>query len=236
MSVIVPLDIRCGRCRGEFQSSTWQSLHVRRAPEAREDILAGTFLRPTCPHCGAFVLVEPTMLYTDFDRRQWFATLPHHAIDRRTAVAKLVKDGFRANMEVYCPPMVREWAPDFTIRVTFGLPSLREKILAFDHGLDDRVLELTKLWLMRDLRLGPVTADVRFYLDRIEGDTLHLVHSSPGPDATELVHTLAVPRSTYAHVRDGLGDREPDLGGDVVVDWRAAFCPDEPLRIDEASA
>lgn len=52
-----------------------------------------------------------------------------------------------------CPPLVRSWAPGFTIRAAFGLDQLREKLVAHQAGLDDRVLEAYKLDLLRGL--GP---------------------------------------------------------------------------------
>src|SRR5690606_27679577 len=117
-------------------------------PEVRQAILDGTFHRFVCPSCGRRNTVEKLLAYTDFPRRQWFTVVPRAALTRRSEWLRLAEDSFRATMVEHAAPIVKTWAPDMTRRVIFGLASLREKLVAFEAGLDDRWLELVKLELI----------------------------------------------------------------------------------------
>lgn len=224
MSTLTPGTVLCHRCGGRFPAQLWTGLHATTARGVRDEVLADTFHRFDCPHCGDSVRVEPTMLYTDFERHHWIAVLPDEAIRHRSELVRLVDEGFHRNMEVHCPPMVKQWAPLFLRRVVFGLQSLRDKLIAFDAGLDDRVLELFKLQLLRGA--GPVRQDTRLWLDAVEAERLVFcrIEREEGV-GMDLVRRFAVPRVAY----EALVDRPtPHLEG-AVVDWRAPMQPDLPL-------
>ena len=144
MSVVTPRQVTCPHCRQEFTAPVYASLHVRRAPEVRDAILAGRFQREPCPKCGGSIVFERPMIYTDFDRMHLLALLPSGAIRHRSALARHIGGVFERNLTVAAPPMVKAWADDFQRRVVFGLPHLREKLVAFEYGIDDRALEALK--------------------------------------------------------------------------------------------
>lgn len=231
MSTLSPGVVVCHRCQARFDAQLWTGLHATRAPEVREAVLDGTFHRFECRGCGELVFVEPTMLYTDFDRRQWVAVLPEAGIRHRTALARLVEDGFHHNMEVACPPMVKAWAPSFVRRLVFGLPALRDKLLAWDAGLDDRVLELYKLQVLRDQ--GVIRPDTRLWLDAVEPERLvfNRVEAQPAV-SMELVRRYGVERAGYDRIyaeRQPYAVTTPALFSGIVVDWRAPWNADLPL-------
>src|SRR5690606_24211282 len=119
---------------------------------------------------------------------------------------------------------VAGWGREMTRRLVFGLAPLREKLIAGDAGLDDRVVELLKIQLIRDLR-DRFSATDYFHLVAV-ADT-ELVFERTHPDG--LIRMLPIPRGMY----DALaGDPElpkmielafPD---GLIVDHRAMLVPE----------
>lgn len=235
MSTTYQAPVACPRCGDHFDATLFTNLHVTRSPEVRDDILAGRFQRFDCPHCAASVRVEPSMLYTDFERYRWYAVFPQWAIEHRHDLAEMVLEGFQRNMTVQCAPIVRSWAPMFRIRVVFGLPSLRDKLLCDDAGLDDRVLEVFKLQLVRDRFPEAFRPDATLYLDRVEPLKLIFILTVPGErDDLEVVRRVAVGRVAYEALAatPDLASRMPLFFDSSVVDWRAPLQPERPLPRD----
>lgn len=231
MSTFLPVTVTCPRCAGTFEGEVPIGLNAERMPALRHALLDDRFQRFTCVHCLHPVRVEPSLVYADFERRQWFAALPRGAFTHRSALAARVEQQFDHHMRVACAPMVRAWADDFTVRLVFGTEALREKLVAADAGLDDRLIEALKWDVAR--REGLVSPTASMWLRGVDDTTLHLRHID-APDATEAA-VLAVDRRRYAAIE---ADRAkwaaalPTLWGGIVVDWRAPLWPDEPLAAE----
>jgi len=115
-------------------------VNVRRTPQVRDQILAGTFHRVRDPADGEWITVEKPFGYVDLDRRQYYLVRPRnerHAF--REANEQLMR------MVSVLPAEYREAA---RFRLVFGLAELREKLLAQDAGIDDRTLELVKTYVI----------------------------------------------------------------------------------------
>ena len=222
MSTFSPATLRCA-CGHEHAVEVADSLHVSARPDLRAAILAGEFHRFACPACRRASTVEKLVAYTDFPRRQWFTVVPPVNLARRSEWVAYAERSFRAVFLERAAPIVRTWAPSFTRRVIFGLASLREKLVAFDAGLDDRTLEHLKLDLIADGRLG-YTPDGYFHLSEVRGDQLVLEWGLPGDRATQ---ELVVPRSEYdvRHASPDLARATALLTGPV-VDLRVLHVPE----------
>ncbi len=234
MSTTAPYDISCGFCGGRFSTDLFWGLHVTRAPEVRDAILSGQFQRFACPHCGRSVVVEPTMLYTDFDRGHWLGIFPQRALLHRKELAAEVQASFQRNMELAAPPMVRAWAPAFRQRCLFGLPALRERLLIWEEGLDDGLFECLKMQLLAGLGLDLLHWRTDAWLVKREGDSWIFAIASPGDarDGSVVEHHIRVHREQYDVLvakKTELMVSFPDLFAGLLVDWRCAFAPEEPL-------
>jgi len=209
------------------------TLHATRMPELRDAILAGQFQRLACPECGRAVVAEPTLLYTDFDRHQWYGTFPTNAVKNWGAIAQKVRDGFQHNMMEACPPLVREWAPHFQVRAVFGLAALREKLLLHEAGIDDRWIELVKLRMLRDTAAPWLNVRTRVWLDQLDDEGLDFTVVGPNAaDGTEVVHRIRVVRGALDEIvqsADRLANTWPELFEGVAVDWRILFASNSPL-------
>lgn len=138
--------VRC-RCGVTTEAQLADGLHISRLPEVRERIIAGTFHNVACSGCKEVSVVETKTLYTDFEQFHWVAVAPPWLLGDWATWSEALEKEFHHNMRVAAPPLVRDMADRFRVRLVFGLDALAEKLFAWDAGLDDRVVELMKVRL-----------------------------------------------------------------------------------------
>jgi hypothetical protein len=221
--------IECHGCGDTFTVGVSNDLHITEAEGVRQSIIDATFHRFRCAKCDELITVEQLLAYSDFPRQQWFVVVPSKEMGFHDEWDEFAEATFRATMLEHCPPIVRdEIAPQMTRRVIFGLASLREKLVCFDAGLDDRVLEVLKAKTLRDLGL-PVNTHDYFYLDRVTDQTLHLDYGvAEGKEAM----AVPLPRAAYDKlVAEDVHSQWPEFFGDnLIIDYRvAALSPSSQL-------
>lgn len=223
MSTFVPSTIAC-RCGERYPVEVADGLHISLRPDLRQQILDGTFHRFFCPACGMTTMVDRLLSFTDFPRRQWFTVAPSHGLPWRRQWLDVAQKGFQATMVENAPEMVVGWGREMTRRLMFGLAALREKLIISDAGLDDRVVELLKVQIVRDLR-GEFSPDHYFHLVEVKDDALMFERTHPD----EIIRSVPLPRRLY----DDLA-REPELPrwielafpDGLLIDHRAMLVPE----------
>jgi hypothetical protein len=203
-------------CGNRFPVEIWEGVHVSQEPELRQQVLDGTFHRFPCIVCGVTAVYDDLIGYTDFPRRHWFTIAPAVDLAYRSKWSALADQSFRATMVEFAPPLVREWSTEMTRRLIFGIQSLREKLVAFDAGLDDRVVELLKLQLIRDGAL-PFELGSRIELAEVTPGELRFERRSGELE-------LTVPRAMYGALAGS-----PDLDAACAATFR------NPTLIDHAA-
>lgn len=131
-------------------------------------------------------------------------------------------------VERAAPIVQQEMAPRMKQRVIFGLAALREKIVCFDAGVDDRLVEALKLQLLRDLGLTFADGGY-FHLVAVTGLELEFEYA---PDAGSEVKRMPVPRGLLDELAADRAQIEaamPELWNDIVVDYRVMLVPDASL-------
>ena len=194
MSVYRDRELTCPHCDHRSTHAVALSLDAAHATAERRAILDDTFQRFPCAHCGATFRADGPLIYLDFDAKLWIGVFPapwaltwwDHENEPRGA--------FERHMIEHCPPLVRSWAPGFAIRAVFGLDQLREKLVAHEAGIDDRVLEAYKLDLLRGLGPYELAPSARPRLREIT--TTDAVFHVPRPtlDSPEQCAIVRVPR------------------------------------------
>jgi hypothetical protein len=219
VSSFVPLELECA-CGERFRVSVAESLNVGRMPRYRDAIRAGTFHVFACPACGRRTHVDKLFAYSDFGRRHWYTVAPAAELARLDEYLELAESSFRLTMLERAPPMVQRAADELERRLVFGLAALREKLLAFDSGLDDRLLEVLKLQLATEVAL-PLDLEARIHLSEVGGDFLVIRAGRAGAGYEEL--EVALDRYTdLARRREAVAAAWPALFSSLVVDWRLA--------------
>lgn len=143
MAVFHTLQVACP-CGQAFSVDAARSVNIRRNPAARTQILEGKFHRVNCPICGKELVIERPFYYSDPERSAVFLVLPrgervNHSRDGETITAQ----------KRSCQLINRGRVPK-QLRVVYGLDELREKLVAQDAGLDDRHVELLKLFVLQE--------------------------------------------------------------------------------------
>jgi hypothetical protein len=150
MSTLIPTRFPCERCGAEVYGLLADSLNANRTAWVLPGILDGSLHRFTCPGCGCRFVVDKELLYTDFERRHFIGVFPLADQPRFLECGALVEETFAEALVERAPRVLQRQAGGFTVRVVFSLAELREKLLCFHAGLDDRVLEMVKLAVMAE--------------------------------------------------------------------------------------
>jgi|GEM_PF-2245817 len=214
MSTFRPRTVTCLSCAAPFEVQLLEGLHITRLPAQRQAILDGTFHTFRCPHCGAPTVVEVPAIYTDFERHHYLAIEVEG--DWRTAR----KRHQRVFDECFTlgPAPAQALGGALTCRLVYGYRALREKILCFDHGIDDAVLEALKTRHAPGFRLREVLAGRHLLCDAAgpEGARWHTFTADTYAAALdERAATLApYPWLSQSWFVDELAGRHTDPGGE----------------------
>jgi hypothetical protein len=179
------------------------SLNVSRSPESRDALLSGELHATRCPACEQRVVFESQFDYLDFGRRQLLMIFPPDDEPRWAELEPMPAALYqRALTDEVLPPLVRQIGAGFRVRAVFGMAALREKVVLWDAGLDDAVVEAWKLGWMRRDPLARMRVERRPRADHVEDGRLILV--LPEANAPLLSAELA---QLAAHPPDELARR-----------------------------
>lgn len=234
---VVPATIAC-RCGALYSVDVARGPLISLRPAVRQQLLDGTFHRFFCRACGMTTMLDTLLSFVDVSRRLWLTVAPSTglpwraqwlAVARASFEATPARASFAPTPAEDAPALIEGWegwdqAP--TRRLLFGLAPLREALVAADAELDDRVLELLKIQLVRDLR-DRFSAAAYFHLVAATSTTLTFERTHPDG----LIRKLAVPRALH----DALAE-DPDLPrlidlafpDGLLIDHRALLVPEAP--------
>lgn len=166
----------CPACGHHHEVEIARGLHITRLPNVRRNLLDGTFQVHRCPACGEAAVYEATVVYTDFERNEYVACETARSTTWQTALARH-QTVFRNCFE-HGPPIAQDMGRRFKRRVVFGFRALREKLVVWDAGLDDRIVEAVKGDLLRED--GETPRDVVLRVSRVL-DGGHLLFAAYEP-------------------------------------------------------
>lgn len=121
--------VTCPSCGTPGTAKIWDSVNPTVDPSLKAGLLEGRLMSYVCPSCGSTTHLEHNLLYHDLDQGVliWLTYGPEKVPDPRAMHL------FEALERPY------------TKRVVRSPRHLAEKILGFDAGLDDRVVEVVKV-------------------------------------------------------------------------------------------
>ncbi|MFN4172940.1 MAG: CpXC domain-containing protein [Pseudorhodobacter sp.] len=158
MSLFHPVNLVCPTCGTVMTMPAVGSVNADRRPDLRLAILEDRFQDVACTACAGRFRLQPEFNFLDTGRGQWIAAMPAARMPDWVAVEDEINAVWEASYGAAAPAMAREIGTGLRVRLTFGWPGLREKIVAREAGLDDAVLEILKLDMLRNMaetRLGP---------------------------------------------------------------------------------
>ena len=150
MSLVQDSPFACPGCGWEDRIRVWANIHVEADPQVRDAILDGSHFTYRCPQCGSVVPIEYRTLYVDMDRKEILCLLPGEEDPAAKEEAQSWAEDQLPNEGVY------------SMRFVHSANDLREKLLIFQAGLDDRIVEICKGVALSQVPQGTDVADIRF--------------------------------------------------------------------------
>lgn len=144
-------------------------VNIHRTPAVREAIIKGEYNRIASEDGTHMITVEKPFFYTDFDRKQFFLVKPRaerHTWSEASAQLDRMMKGV--------PQLVTK-VEGTKFRVVFGMGELREKIIADEEGLDDRMIELLKVLIIYDHPFLIKRARLRLFLEKVTKTTYDFI-------------------------------------------------------------
>ena len=207
--------INCPECGTEGDFIIWQSLNTQLDPDAKEKLISGELFRYTCPKCGRVTNVAYDILYHQMEDLIMIQ-LAGRDEDVESAVASFdrMKDGSM-------PGGAAMFDAGYTLRIVRDQNQLREKAYIFDQGLDDRAIEILKLYLRTNLKIQQPELNVAEML-------LEINDGAPEQFAVRLEDgtwgSMAFQREAYDKILERLAESEDDGKNAYFVDqdWAMA--------------
>ena len=130
-------EITCPKCGKKHSFSVWDSINVMEHPDMREKVRNDEAFRFQCPDCGASALLNYNFLYHDPEEKIFiFCNAEQTACDEIRRVLTDENNAFK----------------NYTKRIVPSYNAFKEKLMIFDEGLDDRVIEWMKVFAFTSLR------------------------------------------------------------------------------------
>lgn len=138
MTRIEPVDIECPNCGAPGVYEHYSSANVTLDPTLKDRVMDGSLFVYDCPNCGGAIRVETSCLYHDM-RKHLLIQLSPGAEDAENLkdILNMLSDG---GVELSFDDV------GYEIRLVPELNDLREKILIADDDLDDRLVEILKVY------------------------------------------------------------------------------------------
>lgn len=140
--------IICPSCKTESDFLLWDSINTCLDPEMKEKVRNGEVFKWKCPTCGNEAMVEYATLYHQMEDRVMIYYVPGEG--DKTETIELMK-GRRKNKDGEYVEMDMKFDEGYIKRVVDTKNQFREKLSILDAGLDDRIIELMKIFMLAQL-------------------------------------------------------------------------------------
>ncbi|MDE2006264.1 MAG: CpXC domain-containing protein [Rhodospirillales bacterium] len=221
MSIFLPATATCPVCNATKEVELAASVNADRRPDLREAILDGSFQAVACPKCDSPMRLPARITYLDVGRGQWILMDSAGARDDWAAGEAMARGVYDEAFGPDAPEFSREIGADLHARLVFGWPALREKVLCQSLGLDDTMLELLKIAVMRDVPGAPIAEATELRLVGGDDETLRFAWFNALTE--EQLANLEVPRDAYDSLEEepeGWDELRANFKDSLFVDLR----------------
>ncbi len=136
MSLPKKITVHCEKCGAPIQATVFDSVNTDYSENIAEEIISGKLFCAECGSCGFENRLEYNLLYHDIKHNAMIWVLHNEA----EGYSDLVKDARSTNLPNYK-----------TTRIVDDINALCEKVACLEHGRDDRVIELCKVFALYSL-------------------------------------------------------------------------------------
>jgi len=170
----------CPQCSRKTRFEIWKSVNVMLNPELRWEIMNDTLLKFRCKRCGFEQDVAYALLYHDQLNKHmiwWLPTLKEEETFQPEPSHQMLEMALH----------------NYRLRVVNTYNKLKEKILIFESGLDDRAIEILKRYMW----------DVRLRDQGIAYEWIFFIERNIVPIHTEVVFSISPPGQEAYQIRIG---------------------------------
>ena len=198
--------IECPKCKNKSSFRIWKSINTQLDPEMKEKVKDGSAFTFTCPECNNQTTVDYGFLYHQMEDSIMIAYAPDDASAEMyyglfTGKQKLPKEMENVFAE-----------GEYITRITSSVNSLREKIIIFENGLDDRLIEFYKLLVITQIS-EQLPDDENIALLYSHGDTPSFEILSPN----KYIGSTQFSKEAYDYIVKNMSDMIPDIRHDVPI-------------------
>lgn len=153
--------IMCPHCKKEVGINVWTKVELPYDAAQREQVLNNTFFKVRCRECETVFTIAYKSQYNDMERKYLLWVAP--GMDEKTQ-----KEIEAYNQELRTDNRLRLAQGGYRYRIVRNDNELREKVIIFDEGLDDRYIETLKIVYVPLIKnkVGKETAITGMYFDR----------------------------------------------------------------------
>lgn len=138
MTKIEPIEVTCPSCGSQGIYQNHASANVTLDPDLKERVMDGSLFVYECPNCGDNLNVVTSCLYHDMTKQLLLQLDPDAEDDSqlRSVLDTITESGVNLGFT----------DAGYEVRLVSSLNDLREKILIADDDLDDRIVEIIKIY------------------------------------------------------------------------------------------
>ena len=210
MSMRDKVNIQCPKCGYSIEVRQWSSVNGEKNPGEKKKLLDGTLFSVKCKRCGHTAQVGYPLLYNDPAQKVMIWLV----YDKDEV--KHVTDYFKSSKNSDGDNKVDRACRQRIVRDAFRL---REKLMIFDSGLDDKIVEIAKLAFSQNVQKQHPKEKIAAAFFSNEGGENHIeIYSASGS-----AFTVALTQDVYKTLDD-------------TYSGKASFAEDRVYVIDDVWA
>ncbi len=205
MSKHIAERIPCPHCGFEGVFKIWTSINTVMNPEMKKRVRNNEAFVYTCPRCRARTTFDYSLLYHQMDD---FMMIYYAKKDEEVEMAQTM---FRSNDVAQ---IIGQNSNKYLYRIVRSQNELREKLFLFDVRMDDRVVELLKVYylaLMQEKKPELDITEVRFELGRNGSITFTFLSGEKS------VANSVVTQELYDSIEEEYISKRPELREDDII-------------------
>ncbi len=218
MSMRSKVNFKCPKCNANVEAEQWSAVNGAKNPQQKVKILDGSLFTAKCKACGNVSRIGFPMLYNDTEKNYmiWLvyeeSEINHVSEYFKSSKNDLVEDENGEAVDVGCRQ-----------RIVLSPDQLREKIMIFDSGLDDKIIEIMKLHYAKQVQLSIKDGDevAAVFFSNNNGDKKIEIFTKKGKS-----WNASASMSIYKKIEDEYGGKASYAEDRVFViddDWAAAL-------------
>lgn len=209
--------ITCPHCHKESDFILWDSINTSLDPEMKAKVRSGEAFKWVCTSCGYEANVEYATLYHQMEDLVMIYYVPGEG--DKTETIELMKGKYK-NTDGEFVEMDMKIDEGYYKRVVDTRNQFREKLVLLDEALDDRIIELMKLFMIAQIKDNDDDLEIEEMLfDKLEdGTRCFAIHLKDGRWA----HT-DFSQNFYKHMEQKFGKILEEEKDEVVINLEWAL-------------